>query len=97
MCYNIYYIELGYNADIFFVLALFAILSSEDRETCKTCAFLGGFFVLNLVICYYTIVEYNNIDIKPMDVYQGKTTLKYEIIDGVKVDSTVVWKENLNE
>ena len=26
--YNIYYIELGYNADIFFVLALFAILSS---------------------------------------------------------------------
>ena len=28
-----------------------------------------------------------------MDVYQGKTTLEYTVIDGVKVDSTVVWKE----
>jgi hypothetical protein len=28
-----------------------------------------------------------------MDVYQGKTTLEYTVVDGVKVDSTVVWKE----
>lgn len=28
-----------------------------------------------------------------MDVYQGKTTLKYEVVDGVKVDSVVVWKD----
>ena len=27
-----------------------------------------------------------------MDVYQGKTTLKYTIVDGEKVDSIVVWK-----
>lgn len=33
--------------------------------------------------------------IRPMDVYQGKTTLKYEIVDGVRVDSTVIWKEEL--
>ena len=33
--------------------------------------------------------------ISPMDVYQGKTTLKYEVVDGVKVDSTVVWKDDL--
>ena len=32
-----------------------------------------------------------------MDVYRGKTTLKYEIVDGVKVDSVVVWKKNINE
>lgn len=30
----------------------------------------------------------------PMDVYQGKTTLEYKVVDGVKVDSTVVWKNN---
>lgn len=29
-----------------------------------------------------------------MDVYQGKTTLEYTIRDSVKVDSTVVFKEN---
>lgn len=27
-----------------------------------------------------------------MDVYQGKTTLEYKIVDGVKIDSCVVWK-----
>lgn len=31
-----------------------------------------------------------------IDVYQGKTTLEYTIRDGVKVDSVVVWKENIN-
>lgn len=28
-----------------------------------------------------------------MDVYAGKTTLKYGVIDGVKVDSIVVFKD----
>lgn len=28
-----------------------------------------------------------------MDVYAGKTTLKYEVVDGVKVDSIVVFKD----
>lgn len=37
------------------------------------------------------------ISITPMDVYQGKTTLKYEVIDGVKVDSTVVWKDEFKK
>lgn len=27
-----------------------------------------------------------------MDVYQGKTTLEYRIVDGEIVDSCVVWK-----
>ena len=28
----------------------------------------------------------------PMDVYQGKTTLKYEVVDGIAVDSVVIFK-----
>ena len=32
-----------------------------------------------------------------MDVYQGKTTLEYTIVDGVKVDSVVVFKDNYYE
>lgn len=29
-----------------------------------------------------------------MDVYQGKTTLQYTIVDGVTIDSVVVFKKN---
>ncbi len=29
-----------------------------------------------------------------MDVYQGKTSLQYTIVDGVKIDSVVVFKKN---
>ena len=35
--------------------------------------------------------------ISPMDVYQGKTTLKYEVVDGVKMDSVVVWKDDFKK
>lgn len=40
-------------------------------------------------IVVYTDVNY----ITPMDVYQGKTTLEYTVVDGVKVDSCVVFKK----
>lgn len=50
-------------------------------------------FFVSMVICAFLgIILYANCSITPMDVYQGKTTLKYTVIDGVKVDSTVVWK-----
>lgn len=29
-----------------------------------------------------------------MDVYKGKTTLQYTIVDGTKIDSVVVFKKN---
>lgn len=29
-----------------------------------------------------------------MDVYKGKTTLQYTIVDGTKIDSIVVFKKN---
>lgn len=39
------------------------------------------------------IMESKHID-KPtaMDVYEGRTTLKYTVVDGVVTDSVVVWK-----
>lgn len=45
------------------------------------------------VSCYNK--GYNNakrITPSAMDVYQGKTTLQYTVINGVKVDSIVVFK-----
>lgn len=49
------------------------------------------------VICFITInmlLDINLIGPKPeaMDVYQGKTTLEYKVVDGEIVDSCVVWK-----
>ena len=29
-----------------------------------------------------------------MDVYQGKTTLEYKVVDGIKIDSIVIFKDN---
>lgn len=48
-----------------------------------TCAFLISLLVI--IIIY-------NLTPTVMDVYQGKTTLEYKVVDGVKVDSTVIWK-----
>lgn len=50
-----------------------------------------GLCVGALIYCGGLFISSHNI-IRPMDVYEGKTTLKYTIIDSVKVDSTVVWK-----
>ena len=35
-------------------------------------------------------------DNKPsaMDVYQGKTTIEYKVVDGEVIDSCVIWKKN---
>lgn len=40
---------------------------------------------------YIGTTEYNNP--KAIEVYQGKTTLEYKIIDGVKIDSVVIYKD----
>ena len=56
------------------------------------CGCLSGIFALAIVLAIL-----NNGEIEPIDVYQGKTTLKYEVVDGVKVDSVVVWKEDFKK
>ena len=57
-------------------------------------AFWG--FVVGMIIASAIFIGLHAILTKDypqaIDVYQGKTTLKYTIIDGVIVDSTVVWK-----
>lgn len=56
---------------------------------------------LILIIClamvigaFLGIIVYTDINqITPMDVYQGKTTLEYTIVDGEKIDSCVILKK----
>ena len=57
-------------------------------EVGKTLLILILAFFLGFYIC---MEEYNNP--KAIEVYQGKTTLEYKIIDGVKIDSVVIYKD----
>lgn len=47
------------------------------------------FFLRSVFLRYYIYIKGNPT---AMDVYQGKTTLKYTIVDGIKTDSCVIWK-----
>ena len=53
-------------------------------------------FVIGMIIASAIFIGLHIKSIKyypqAIDVYQGKTTLKYTVIDGVVTDSTVVWK-----
>lgn len=61
----------------------------EDTFLIKIISFLIGIlFVVDL----YFFIEFVNPSITPIDVYNGKTTLEYTIVDGIKMDSCVVWK-----
>lgn len=56
---------------------------------------LGTVFTISCVIEILLLIGIM-VEPKPtaLDVYQDKTTLKYTIIDSIKVDSIVVFKEN---
>jgi hypothetical protein len=62
------------------------------------CAFLIiAFFIVSTNITWYNKGQENmleKINERPsaMDVYQGKTALQYTVVDGVKIDSVVVFK-----
>ena len=57
----------------------------------KFICFLLGVLV-GLILLTTIIVEKN--EPRAMDVYQGKTTLKYTVVNGIKTDSTVIYNRN---
>lgn len=75
---------------LFIIMMLVALIcKSEDSDITR------GFFIVALFgVIGFIMINCELFD-RPeaMDVYQGKTTLKYTIVDGEKVDSIVVWKK----
>ena len=76
---------------LFAIIALvFSMCKSKDPDITR-----GSF-----IIALFGVVGFIMINCElsgtpeAMDVYQGKTTLKYTIVDEEKVDSIVVWKKN---
>ena len=71
-------------------------ISNNSTEDFDIGDIIGYFMTILMVIEIYFL---SNIIGKPtpsaIDVYQGKTTIEYTIRDGVKVDSVVVFKKEL--
>lgn len=82
-------------AILFLVIAVVVLIMCIDVSMNRMENFLCGMsFCLLIILSVLGMCEYFFPSITPMDVYQGKTTLVYTVIDGVKVDSVVVWKNN---
>lgn len=67
---------------IFFIIALF--LAADDYEP----MIVWGLCVLGLIFIFISIMH----EPTAMDLHAGKAVIKYEIVDGVKIDSTFVFK-----
>ena len=52
---------------------------------------IGG--ILGVIVLFYTMSD----NPTAMDVYQGKTTLEYVVVDGQVTDSTVIWKKDIHD
>lgn len=65
---------------------------NDENSNAIPHATAGAFIVVFIIAGIAIINEEYNPSITPMDVYQGKTTLQYKVVDGEKVDSCVIWK-----
>lgn len=82
-------------------LLIFALMVLCSIYTDKRCGgnFDAGVFmgVIITILMVFEICLVAEIIEKPkpsaLDVYQGKTTLEYTIVDGTKIDSVVVFEE----
>lgn len=76
------------------LIILTNFISSSGHGDMDTGVFFG---ILLTILCVIEIGIVSDIIGKPspkaIDVYQNKTTLEYKVVDGVKIDSVVIFKE----
>ena len=81
------------------ILLFFVLLASymNDEEDSK----FGDGLTLGVIITVLLFIEciilgciFTDPYPSAMDVYQGKTTLEYKIVDDVKVDSVVIFRND---
>ena len=74
------------------IVFLVLILRIDREKDSYSHASLGALIGITFMIVVFHVWQCISPTITPMDVYQGKTTLEYKVVDGVAVDSCVVWK-----
>ena len=95
MSWNVFFAS----ALIFFAILLFFIMhvlnkSDDDNKSDLLAAGgIGAIIAMLLIGGFSILIDEYNPPITPMDVYQGKTTLKITYIDNTPVDSIVVLKK----
>lgn len=82
------------------IILLFFVCLTVYISKRKDSKFNDG-VVLGIIITALSLIEYifiysiiGSLTPTAMDVYQGKTTLEYRVVDDVKVDSVVVFKSD---
>ena len=75
---------------VFIYVTFMGVVVYSNGNDYNVIAIIGAFVIL--AILAYIGITISNIP-KAIDVYQGKTTLEYTIVDGEKVDSVVIWKQ----
>lgn len=73
-----------------FLFGLVTMIVSFIKGQDYICGFGLGIILTCMVVGAAYQVEPNT-----MDVYQGKTAIQYTVVDGVKVDSCVVYKKDI--
>lgn len=63
-------------------------INTDDDKSQKAVSLL-----LSMIFAMIFLGGIQSLVPSAMDVYAGKTTLKYGVVDGVKVDSIVVFKD----
>ena len=85
-------------AIIFGILLVFFIIlsmyTSDKKKSNYDTGVVIGFIICGLFVLEVGLLSDINEDPQPtaMDVYQGKTTLEYKVVDNIKVDSIVILK-----
>ena len=78
------------------LLFLIAFMSATKNGDMDCGLFLGSFTTMLIMIEISVICNILKIqqptEPTAMDVYQGKTTLEYKMVDGAKTDSIVIFK-----
>ena len=94
ICFTIVCIILIYLIETVDIPSDFKKDFKEDLFIIKILSFFTGIiFLVNI----YFFIEFVNPSIYPMDVYKGKTTIQYTIVDGIKTDSCVIWKSDIKK
>ena len=79
----------------FLVFVIIVIEKGTESGEIIPAATIGALAVVLIIVGAAIIHNYYSPTITPMDVYRGKTTLEITYRDGVAIDSTVVWKEEI--
>jgi Na+/proline symporter len=75
------------------IIGLLIAIIVKNENTKEIAIMLSIGLIVGLIVAIPVIISYAEEEPTALDVYQGKTTLKYTVVDSVITDSTVVFRK----